>query len=48
MPVNYDRAVSRASVFDRARNRDFEFDGMFSVPYNLIQNSKILFEPILS
>lgn len=26
MPVNYDRAVSRAAVFDRARNRDFEFD----------------------
>lgn len=28
MPVNYDRAVSRAVVFDRARNRDFEFDVM--------------------
>lgn len=26
MPVNYDHAVSRAAVFDRARNRDFEFD----------------------
>lgn len=24
MPVNYDRAVSRAPVFDRAPNRDFE------------------------
>lgn len=23
MPVNYDRAVTRAVVFDRARNRDF-------------------------
>jgi len=30
MPVNYDRAVSRAAVFGRARNRDFEFDAMSS------------------
>lgn len=43
MPVNYDRAVSRAAVFDRARNRDFEFDVCVS-PTNRDQISKILFE----
>lgn len=32
MPVNYDHAVSRAPVFDRARNRDLEFDGTSRVP----------------
>lgn len=37
MPVNYDRAVSRASVFDRARNRDFEFDGMSPINRSKIQ-----------
>jgi len=42
MPVNYDRAVSRAAVFGRARNRDFEFNAMS--PTNRDRSSKISFE----